>query len=169
MASRPSATVAVLALVVCSAGCLTGGPFLDGSTTETPTVTPAPVPTVEASTEPPVTPAPDRFDEALNEPDPAKHVFVENAWDRIVTVDVRVVRNATGETVLNGSYELAPGERTLVYNTSTANPEGVERFTIYSHARNTTDAFSIETSECYGSAYVVMTGVGSIEGVHSIC
>ena len=126
-------------------------------------------PVIGSSTLAAVQAPPERFDEALNEPDPAKHVFVENAWDRIVTVDVRVVRNATGETVLNGSYELAPGERTLVYNTSTANPEGVERFTIFSHARNTTDAFSIETSECYGSAYVVMTGVGSIEGVHSIC
>jgi hypothetical protein len=99
---------ALLALLCLTAGCLSGVSG-DG--------TPSPTTTATATT------TPSDHHAALDQPDPDKEVVVQNRWNRSVEMHVRVVRDATGETVHDGTDTLAPGTERTVYNVSAADPE----------------------------------------------
>lgn len=188
MAPRTIAIATMLAIALLSAGCLSGGPATETTGPDEPRSTPSatatdqptpsatgPMPTAtgatpsDAGATPTATETPFDTVAASNEPDPSKHVRLENRWDETVTIDVRVVRNATGMTVHNASYDLDPGADRTVYNTVEADPDGIEGFTIVASARNTTDRVRIETSECYGYAHATVADGGALELYYPIC
>jgi hypothetical protein len=138
-----------LVAVVVLAGCA-GGPV-----SSTPTATPTDTPAA------PLT--------GSSQPDPDKQVTLENEWNETVTLDVRVVRVATGETVHEATYDLGPGVERDVYSTAAANPDGIESFRVEVRARNQTGEATIETSNCYGGVYGVVRGDGSLNVFYPIC
>lgn len=172
MDPRSSTLLAVTVLAVLSAGCLSGGPLASGDE-RTPTHTPAAVPTDEtpATDRSPETPTQTAFSwqEASNEPDPSKSVRLENDWDRNVSVNLRVVRNATNETVHEETYRLSPDEYRTVYDTGRASPDGVEEFTFVVSVRNQTQTVSIETNACYGNAAARIDRDGELGVFYAIC
>ena len=175
MSARQFIPLVALAALLVLGGCLSagaGGPSQSPTPTQTPTDTPTPTSTAElGSPAPPspTTPTPDGHEHAANQPDPNKHVTLTNMWDETVTMQVRVIREATNETVHDGSYDLAPGAERTVYNTSAADPDGIERFTVVVTARGTTERVDIETSQCYGEAYGEVQSDGSLYLYYSIC
>lgn len=115
------------------------------------------------------TPTPDGHEAATNQPDPDKSVRIENAWTRNVTVHIRVVRDATGGTVHDGTYDVPPDSERTVYNLSAADPDGIESFTVVVTARNRTERVGIETSACYGDVYVEIQDDGTLYPYYAIC
>ena len=61
---------------------------------------------------------------------PDHAVYLRNDAGETRTVETRVVRVETGETVFGTTREVAPGTDTEVYNTREADPEGVETFRV---------------------------------------
>jgi len=82
---------------------------------------------------------------------------------------VRVVRVATTETVSEGTYEVAPDAEMTVYNTERADPDGVEAFTVIASHEGRTDRATIETSDCYGEALVIIGSNGDLDVTYVIC
>jgi hypothetical protein len=174
-----SVIVAVLAL---TAGCV--GPTAPGSGSATATPTPTGNPVTSAPDAGTATPTPDpepgtegsdtgtvsvSTEGASNEPDPDKAVRLENAWNRSVEIRLRVVREATNETVHEGTYTLDAGEQRVVYNTAEADPDGIEAFRVIATARNTTESVTIETNACYGGASVEVLEDGTLYPYYAIC
>ena len=162
--------VAVLAL---TAGCV--GPSSIGSTSETTTPEPPagtarPTPDPAPGSEEPTTETASVSTEgAANQPDPDKRVWLENAWNESVEIRIRVVREATNETVHEGTYTLDPGEQREVYTTADADPDGIESFRVTATARDTTESVTIETNACYGWAYVEVLEDGTVYPYYAIC
>jgi hypothetical protein len=115
------------------------------------------------------TAGPPDHEAASDEPAPHKDVTLSNDWSRPVTVQVRVIRNATGQTVHKGSYDLAPDTERDVYDLARADPDGVEPFTVEITARNTTRRVTVETSACYGDVYGEIQTDGSVYLYYAIC
>jgi hypothetical protein len=163
--TRP--TVGVLALLLLTAGCLSG---LPAGTPSASTPTPAPdgtdAPPSPSGTPPTAYPDHER---ATNEPNPDHDVVLESDYDRSVTVHVRVIRNATNETVYDATHTLPPGKEQTVYNTVEADPDGVERFTVVTSARNATERVEIETSQCYGNVIGAVDEDGEFYLTYAIC
>ena len=173
MSARQSLPLVTLAALLVLGGCLSagaGGPSQSPTPTQTATDTPTSTAELGSPAPPsPTTSTPDGHEYATNQPDPNKHVTLTNRWDETVTMQVRVIREATNETVHDGSYDLAPGAERTVYNTSAADPDGIERFTVVVTARGTTERVDIETSQCYGEAYGEVQSDGSLYLYYSIC
>jgi hypothetical protein len=173
MSARQSLPLVTLAALLVLGGCLSagaGGPSQSPTPTQTATDTPTSTAELGSPAPPsPTTSTPDGHEYATNQPDPNKHVTLTNRWDETVTMQVRVIREATNETVHDGSYNLAPGAERTVYNTSAADPDGIERFTVVVTARGTTERVDIETSQCYGEAYGEVQSDGSLYLYYSIC
>ena len=142
---------AVLALLVLAAGCLGGAPGAGSPVTSASPDSPAG--TVGAA----------------EQPDADKAVHVENRWNRSVEIRISVVRAATNETVYEETETFEAGADRDVYNLAEVSPEGVESFRITATARNTTESVPIETSVCYGNAYVEITEDGSLYPYYAIC
>lgn len=154
---------ALLAVLLLTAGCLSG---VSGDATPSPAPTATGTPT-ETPTATGTTPPDHRA--ALNQPDLDKEVTLENLGSRSVEMHVRVVRDATNETVHDGTYTLAPGTERTVYNVSEADPDGVESFTVVVTTPDTTERVSIETSECYGDVYGEIQEDGTLYLYYAIC
>lgn len=149
MESAAVARSVALALLLLTAGCLDGGPIGDTTTA-------------------------DGGDggwslTASDRPDADKAVHLENYWNDTVDVEVRVVRERTGETVHEETYELRPGEEVVAYNLSDADPEGIESFRVVVTARNETGEITIETNDCYGDAYAEIQDDGDLSVYYAIC
>ena len=142
---------AALAVLVLTAGRLGGVPGT--GTTVTSEAPDSPVGTVGAA----------------EQPDADTAVHVENGWNRSVEIRIIVVREATNETVYEETEAFGAGADRDVYNLAEASPEGVESFRITATARNTTESVPIETSVCYGNAYVEITEEGELYPYHAIC
>jgi hypothetical protein len=156
---------ALLALLLLTAGCLSG---VSGDTTPSPTETELPTVT-QTGTTATATETPWDHRSASNQPDPDKAVTLKNRWTERVEMQVRVVRDATNETVHDETYTLSPGAGRTVYDISEADPAGVESFTVVVTARNTTERVSIETSACYGNAYAEIQDDGTMYVYYAIC
>lgn len=139
---------AVLAALLLTAGCLGGVPTDNG--TSSPTAGPSSY-------------------SAADQPDPDKEVRVENAWNRTAEVRVRVIRVATNETVYDETLSLEPSTERTVYNVSEADPDGIESFRVVATFANTTGSVTIETSGCYGDAFVEITDEGELYPYYAIC
>lgn len=171
--------LAAVGLGLGTAGCLTdprgvgdgtGDPTTGGTTT------------TEATTG-------DWIDEASNSPDPDHDVVLRNDAAESRTLRVAVVREATGRTVFETTAELPPGGERVAYNLREADPDGVETFRVCAElvgvgttTETVTDADSgrgtdsphrdcatIDTSECYGSAYPTLAEDGSVQVIYAIC
>lgn len=103
----------------CSAGAGTGGTGTDPHRT----ATESPSPTGG-------TPTADWLYRASNSPDPDHSVYLYNEGTRERTVQVRVVRRASGEAVFDETRTISPGAEREVYNLRRADPDGVEAFEI---------------------------------------
>ena len=104
-----------------------------------------------------------------NTPDPDKAVQLENDWNRSVEVDLRVVREATDETVYEATHTLDPSAEREAYDVSDADPDGIESFRIVASALNATERTTISTNACYGDVYVRVDADGTLAVFHSIC
>jgi hypothetical protein len=163
----------VLAVLTLTAGCV--GPPGTGSGSATPT--PEPPADTATSTPDPTTGTDGSTTDtkvvgtrgASNQPDPDKRVRLENAWNQSVEIRISVVREATNETVHEGTYTLEPGQQREVYNVADADPDGIESFRVTATARNTTRSVTIETSACYGGAYVEVLEDGTLYPYYAIC
>jgi hypothetical protein len=109
------------------------------------------------------------FDQRSDVPDADKRLELQNDWNRNVTVDVEVIRNATNATVHEGSYEIPPNSTRSVYNTAEENPDGAEWFTFVLTARNTTEQLRIRTSTCYGDPTLEIGTDGTVSAYHGVC
>jgi hypothetical protein len=161
------ARAVLLAALLLTAGCLSGSGGTDSPsspTSETPTASPA-----DSPGPPSPSPTPYGTAGASNQPDPDKAVQLRNDWNRSVEMRVRVVRDATNETVHDGTYTLAPGEERTAYSLTRADPDGVESFTVVVTARNTTERVRIETSRCYGDAHAEVQADGTLYAFYAIC
>lgn len=174
--SPPSSArlAAALALVVLAAGCLGGAPA--GTPTATPThtqtqtATPTPTPTASPTPTPTTaTGTASGWEYASDQPEPHHSVVLTNAWNRSVELRVTVVREATNETVREGTCDLEPGSERTVYDTAEVNPDGVETFAVTATTRNTTESVTIETSQCYENAYVEIERDGDLFVTYAIC
>lgn len=103
------------------------------------------------------------------QPDPDKAVHVENRWNQSVEIRIRVVREATNETVYDETETFEPGADRDVYNLADADPDGIESFRVTATARNATESVTIETHECHGNAYVEITENGELYPYYAIC
>ncbi len=103
------------------------------------------------------------------QPDPDKHLVIENEMNERVAVDVRVIRHATNETVHEATYLIDPETRQTVYNTRAAAPDGVETFVFVLTARNTTERIGIQTSECQGGPELRISAGGLVSVGHVVC
>jgi hypothetical protein len=176
MSVRQSPPLVALAALLVLGGCLSAGaggqspsPTPTQTATDTPVTTPTDGPGSSPAPTSPTASTPDGHEQAANQPDPDKHVLLANDWNETVTIEVSVVRESTNETVHEGSYDLEPGAERTVYNTSAADPDGIERFTVVVTARGTTERVDIETSQCYGEAYGEVQSDGSLYLYYSIC
>ena len=164
-----------LTMLVLAAGCV--GPGSPGSGSATPTTepptdtaTPAPDPDTTTGAEGSSTDTKVVSTEgAANQPDPDKRVRLENAWNESVDIRISVVREATTETVHEGTYTLEPGEQREVYNLADADPDGIESFRVTATVRNTTESVTIETNQCYGGAYVEVLEDGTVYPYYALC
>lgn len=171
MPSRSTPLAALLVVVIVTAGCLgSPAPRTEPTTDGTPTATATPTPTA-SPTAPSETPTytPPGTEYASEQPDASHQISVSNEWNRSVTVRVTVVREATNETVHEGSYDVGAGGERAVYDTADANPHGIERFTVEATALNATESVTIETSKCYGNVYVEITADGELYPYYAIC
>ena len=82
---------------------------------------------------------------------------------------VRVVRDATNETVHDETYSLSPDTERIAYDVSEADPEGVESFTVIVTAVNETRRVGIETNRCYGDAHAEILDDGTVYLYYAIC
>lgn len=191
--------LAAVGVSLASAGCLSNfeaGPgeatTENATTTEVTTLTKTT--TEETSTpENPITEQPASKKgtaHASDSPDPDHSITLESETGESQQVRVRVVREATGETVFETTDDPL-GKHTL-YNLRQADPEGVEAFRVCAElveakitatetatATTTTesggsesrqrDCATIRTSECYGNAHVTVEEDGSIQIIYAIC
>lgn len=169
--SPPRHLTPLLAFVLVAAGCLSGGPGAAGPSSPTPET---PSPTPEPTSSPPpgtpaATPTPGGHEHAANQPDPDKAVQLHNEWNRTVDVHVRVIHEATTETVHNETYTLAPDTERNVYTTARAAPDGIEAFRVVVTARNATERVTVRTNECYGDAHGNIREDGSLYLFYAIC
>jgi hypothetical protein len=157
------------------AGC-TGAPLpgQGGPTaTETPTSDPTDTPTQTPTDPPTATPTPDGPGPTPTPyppgqaPDPSHEVTIDNRLDGEATVRVRIIREATNETVFDDSVALY-GERT-VYDTAEAGPEGGESFQIVAERGGDTATVTIQMTECYGDVIISPTEDGGVDATYSIC
>jgi hypothetical protein len=151
----PKSLPVVVALLALAAGCVGStsiGDAPDATTVDSPADT--------------ATPTPDR---ASNQPDPDKTVRLENDWNDSVEIRIRVVREATGQPVHEGTYVLDAGEERTVYDVADAGSEGVESFRVTATARNATEAVTIETSACSTDAYIEITASGELYPFRGVC
>ena len=165
----------VLAVLTLTAGCVGPSGVGSGSATPTPesptdTATPTPDPDTTTGMDGSGTDTKVVSTEgASDQPDPDKRVRLENAWNQSVEIRISVVREATNETVHEGTYTLEPEEQREVYNTADADPDGIESFRVTATARNTTESVTIETNACYGGAYVEVLDDGTLYPYYAIC
>jgi hypothetical protein len=164
---RPSRRSVLLVALLFTAGCLSAPP--DGTSSSPTPTTASPSPTATTSANATVTATPPTHRAASNSPDPEKAVVVANEWDSVVEMRVRVVRDATNRTVHEATYTVDPGAERTAYDVATADPVGVESFTVVVTARDTTERVSIETSECYGDAYAEILDDGTLYLYYAIC
>lgn len=154
------ALAGALVVLTLTAGCV--GPSPAGSGSETPT----PEPPVDSATPPP---DPTTTPGAEGSTTDTKVVGTRDAWNQSVEIRIRVVREATNETVHEGTYTLDPGAEREVYSVADADPDGVESFRVTATARNTTESVTIETNVCYGGAYVEVQEDGTLYPYYAIC
>lgn len=159
-----------MATLVILAGCGAGVPGPEENPSETTvnpessTATPTDSPTSSAT----ASPAPPPVDNSV-EADPWHAVSATNEWNQSITVTVRVVRVVTSETVQEVTLDLAPGESQYVYDTASADPDGIESFRVIVTTRNRTAEATIETSTCYGDVTALVRTDGSLRVQHGIC
>jgi hypothetical protein len=96
-------------------------------------------------------------------------VGTRDAWNQSVEIRIRFVREATNETVHEGTYTLDPGAEREVYSVADADPDGVESFRVTATARNTTESVTIETNVCSTDAYVEITEAGDLYPFRGVC
>ena len=101
-----------------------------------------------------------RHPRRVEPPDPDKTVQLENPWNQSVEIRISVVREATNETVHEGTYTLDPGTEREVYDVADADPDGVESFRVTAIARTATGTVTIETGACSTDAHVEITSSG---------
>lgn len=98
----------------------------------------------------------DFWREASKEPDPGHSVTLRNDAAEPRSVRVRVVREATDETVFDEARDLAAGEVAQVYDLRRADPDGIESFRVCAEfappAADTTRETSVGSVTSAGSA-----------------
>lgn len=170
---------ATLLLAGCTSAPLTGQDGTDPtptvSPTDAPTGTPTPSPTstpgdgtpTRSPTPTPPTGTPGEYPPG-QAPDADHDIRVENRLEGNATLEVRVVREATGETVYDESVTLPPGEQ-VVYNTKRADPDGGESVRVVAERGGVTDARTIQMTECYGDVIVSPTEEGGVDVIYAVC
>jgi hypothetical protein len=103
-----------------------------------------------------------------NEVDPTR-VSLRNDWNRSVDMEVRVVREATGETVYHERHELPAGAERTVFSTARTEADGIESFRVELTARNETVDVGVENSACHGPVVGLVDETGALDIGFVIC
>lgn len=111
---------------------------------------------------------PPSHEDAMNEPDSDLAVGIENRSDETQTITLTVTRES-GETVYEGTHDVAPGSDIDVYNLQEADPDGIEKFVITAERDGQQESASVETSKCYGEAFVSIADDGEFYVTYTIC
>lgn len=175
-ATTRRSVLAVVGSVLASAGCLSDSEATGGTTTENVTTDAEPTTEDTATPDDPTTERPDSDEQtihAADSPDSDHSLTLRSeASESQVRVRVRVVREATGETVFETTARASPAERTL-YNLRQADPEGVESFRMCAELVGTEsqrrDCATVSTSACYGDAHVTVGNDGAVRIVYAVC
>ena len=150
----------VMACLLFTAGCVTGGPGTDEPTVETPALND----TGAGSG----TPTPGWHQRLQNEREPTT-VRLRNDWNESVQMRLRVVRDTTGETVFDERYDVVPGSERDVYSTTRVETDRIESFTLVLTARNTTERTTIRNNACFADAVGVVNEDGTVDVGFVIC
>lgn len=114
----------------------------------------------------------DFWTRASNEPDPDHRIIVTSEASEERAVRVRVVREATGETVFDETRDIPAGEEARPYNLRRADPDGIESFRVCAEAvadsARTRECVTIETNACYGDALLTVREE-SLGATYSVC
>lgn len=171
-----------------SAGCVTGP--RPGTTTDGPPSDRTPTPNASP---PDGTPNGNGITHGVNTFDPDHSVYLSNEGSVERTVRTRVVREATGESVLDETRTIAPHTEHEIYNLKRADPDGIEEFSVCAMLADATptpdgttgtpdatpgpttahwgdgDCITMRTDACYGSAHVSVPEDGELQVFYAIC
>jgi hypothetical protein len=126
-------------------------------------------PTDDAPPSPSGTPNGDSsIEDAMNEPDPDLEVGIENRSNESQTITLEISRES-GAVVYEETREIAPETERNVYNLKRADPDGIEAFVIAAERGGTRESATVETSECYGDAFVAIAEDGEFYVTYEIC
>jgi hypothetical protein len=171
MRSRSTLLAGLVALALLATGCLSGTPGTDTATVtsvepeagtdtptatataSTPTVGPCPADTAPPTSTPPTTPLSGTATATEHgfefAPDRETPVLLRTAGEEAIEVLVRVVCEATGETVHEGTYAVAPDARPRpAVDLSRANPDAGVSLRVVVTARNATGSVTATTTAC---------------------
>lgn len=170
--SRRRFALAVVGVVAGTAGCLDGGlggrgeTAADGST-DTNVDTDAGTDTnADTDTDPGNL---SWWAEAERTVDRDKAVELSNRDETDYTVEIRVLRESSGEVVHEGTYELSPGTRRReVFNTKSLDGPGNVGYEVRATTNEQSAHVSFETDECHGGGYVAVED-GDLLAYSGIC
>lgn len=100
-------------------------------------------------------------------PNPDKPISLENELNGSTNITLTIL-NETGAVVHNGTY-LVDDYRYDAYNLRSADPDGVETFTVRASTQSGSDETRVSTSECSGTAQVEITAEDGVRVFSSIC
>lgn len=111
---------------------------------------------------------PTGFEHAAEQPDPDLAVGLVNRDDDPHSLSLTVTRT-DGDVVHESVHDLEPGAQTEAYNLQSADPDGVERFTIAVEVGDRREAVNVQTSECYGDVRFSVDDGGELDVTYAIC
>jgi hypothetical protein len=112
--------------------------------------------------------APPTGEDPMDDPDDDLAVGIENRSNETRTITLTVSRES-GETVYEETHEVEAGTDRDVYNLREADPDGVESFVVTAEIDGTEESATVQTSECYGDAFVAIAEDGDFYVTYAVC
>lgn len=106
-----------------------------------------------------------------NEPDPSQYVRVANEGEDGTShaVALEVYHEDAGEIVHDRTHTIDAGESKTVYDTTDAEPTGIDSFEVTCAFDDQERTVGVETNECYGWAEFVVTADDELLASYTIC
>ena len=105
---------------------------------------------------------------AAERPDPDLAVVFENRDHEPHSLSLIVARDG-GDVVHESVHDVAPGAEFEAYNLRSADPDGVERFTLAVESGDQREETPVQTSECYGDVRFSVDTGGELTAIYAVC